>query len=290
MKIIKVQDYIRHKVVTVPAPDDNVTFGDKILLKGKWEKVFGKVVSYAKEVPGIKVHEELTFLKKLSEKEVEDFYKQQEGEKERLIKIQNVADKLKLKMKFFASRIGWDSKIYSFIFVSDNPVDFRELLKNITKEFSGRIHLQRVDPRERAEIIGGIGPCGRLECCMFMKLSNKKVALDSVRDQGIMIRNNPKIYDVSGKIKRCFLYELNAYKKNRRFLPHLKQEIIVNKKKARVMGLDILNRKVKVVFLDSLVYEVFSVNDIEFPNKKEFEEKPLEVEMPKVEIEGVWDE
>ncbi len=284
MKIIKVQDFIRHKVVTIPSPTEKVIFGEKILMKGKWEQVYGKVVLPETEVPGIKVHEELKFFKKLKESDIETFEKLQEGEKERLKKIQKIADDLKLKMKVFASRIGWNSKIYSFIFVSQNPVDFRELLKNIIKEFPARIHLQRVDPRERAEIIGGIGPCGRLECCMFMKLSNKKVALDAVRDQGVMIRNNDKIYDLSGKIKRCFLYEIDDYRKNRRFLPHIKQEILANGKKARVLGLDILNKKVKVIFTETSIFETVSIDNIEYQNKRTFKEKEFKFKMPEIDI------
>ena len=286
MQIIQVRDFIRYKTLTIPTPQEALSFKQKVLLNGDREKIFAEVVGLSRNLPGAKVSEDATFGKVLTGKEVEAFEKLQEGEIERIRNAQKAAEDLKLEMKFFSSRIGWDNKVSGFLFVSEKPVDFRELLKVLPKMFSGRIHLQRVDPRDRAQITGGIGPCGRLECCMFMPLSSQKVSLDAVRDQGVMIKNNPKIYDVSGKIKRCFLYEVDQYRAQRKYLPHIKQEVSVNGKKARVTGLDILNQKIKVVFTDGGIPEVFPAQDVEYPNKSNFIQKPLEFEMPAIDLAG----
>jgi cell fate regulator YaaT (PSP1 superfamily) len=174
----------------------------------------------------------------------------------------------------------------SFFFVSENPVDFRELLKKMIQGFKGRIHLERVSPRQRTKIIGGIGSCGRTDCCQFQSFNTKKVSLDAVRDQGIMINNNPKIFGLHNKIKTCFLYELAGYRKNRRYLPHIRQEVLIKKQKGRVIGLDILNLKVKV-FLENDTIETFPVADIEYENKREAPKDPeLNFDKYNLDIEG----
>ncbi len=287
MEIIQVRDLLRYKVLTVPAPEaTELGFKQSILLKGKRESVVAEVVGLARKLPGAKVDEEFKFEKVLTLKDIESYKKSQTGEEKRLQGAQKEADKLGLNMYFFASQIGWQGKVVSFLFTSENPVDFRDLLKELTKITTGRIHLQRVDPRDRADIIGGPRCCGRPECC-DIHISHKKISLDAVRDQGIMIKNNSKIYDVSGKLKRCLLHEVDLYKKYRKFLPHLKQEVTIEGKKARVTGLDILNGNVKVVFADTDVVENVPVELVEYPNKQAFPREPLKIEMPEIDIEGV---
>ena len=102
-----------------------------------------------------------------------------------------------------------------------------------------------------------------------------------------MINNNAKIFGVHGKIKTCYLYELDQYRKNRKYLPHIKQEVNVGKEKGRVIGLDILNLKVKLIMSNDTI-EVFDVNKVEYENKKVApEEVPLSFEEYEVNIEGL---
>ncbi len=285
MKIIQVRDIIRYKTLTIPAPETELEFHQKILIGSKKEQAVAEIVGLARELPGAKVDEEFTFKRLLKESEISEFDALQEGEIERLRDIQSEADKLELDMHFFASKIGWQGKVYAFLFTSDQPVDFRSLLKSVTKKFSGRVHLQRVDVRDRADLIGGPGCCGRPECCGF-PFSKQKVTLNAVRDQGIMIKGNEKIYDVSGKLKRCLMYEVDLYKEYRKYLPHLKQEVTIDGKKARVIGLDILNQRVKVNFFDNDVTDIYPVAEVEYPNKQTLKIEPLEISTPEVSLEG----
>ena len=197
-----------------------------------------------------------------------------------------MADDIGLDIKFFESRIGWQNRMTSFFFVSENPVDFRELLKKMIQGFKGRIHLERVSSRQRTKIIGGIGPCGRSDCCQFQSFNHKKVSLDAVRDQGIMINNNSKIFGLHNKIKTCFLYELDGYRKNRRYLPHIRQEVTIGEQKGRVIGLDILNLKVKI-FLENDTIETFPVEKVTYENKRQAPEEPeLNFDEHQLDIEG----
>jgi len=286
MEIFQARDLLRYKTLTLEVPA-NVTlnFKQHILLKGARERVVAEIIGMPRSLPGAKVDEDFKFEKTLSATEIKQDEALQEGENERLATVQAAADKLKLKMYFFHSQMGWEEKTISFLFTSEQPVDFRDLLKEITPQFKGRIHLQRLDPRDRADLVGGPRCCGRPECC-DVRLSHQKISLDAVRDQGIVIRGNEKIYDVSGKLKRCLLHEVDMYRANRKYLPHIKQTVTVEGKKALVRGLDILNRRVKVSFMDTDVIEFYPVSKVEYQGKQVAEEVPLEFSMPKVELEG----
>lgn len=288
-KTVRLLDYMRNREIRIEIPEElELDFGKYILLKSDREQLVGKVLDIPRKLKGIQCNKDIKFQRNLSETEVSEFLESQEGSRERRIRAQELADELKLKMHFFESRVGWKKKMYSFFFTSDNPVDFRELLRVMVKEFQGRIHLDRVSMRERTRMVGGIGGCGRgADCCQFLPLKKQKVTLDSVRDQGIMINNNEKILGLHGNVKTCFLYEVDDYREKRKYLPHIRQTVKIGKQEARVTGLDILNQKVKVI-TDTGVFETYPVRELEFEGKREIPEEPeISFEGVKMEREGV---
>lgn len=276
MRILQVVDVLRHKLIRLAVKDD-VEFSLKslLLVDAKKEKIIVRVLGLPRDIPGGQADEGFVFMKKLSLDDSKEFELLQEGEKKRVLVSQTLADSLGLSMKFFASRVGWKKKVISLFFMSGNPVDFRELLKLLIKEFSGRIHLERVGPRDRAKILGGFGSCGRELCCTSFKVKLSSVPMDAVRDQGIVMKDNQKVLGACGKLKCCLMYELSHYREMRRFLPHIRQEVFLSgNRKGRVLGLDILNKKVKVL-LETDTIEVVSVDDITTLNKaKKIAPKP----------------
>ena len=278
MKIVQVIDLLRHQLVRL-ATEEEFEVHDYVLLKNDRDKLLGQVVSRAREVAGAKADEGYELVEKVGEKDLDRYNKTQEGEDERVAIAKQCAIDLKLPMRFFASRTDFTGKTFSFFFTSEEKVDFRDLLKILPKKVNARIHLQRVGTRDRAKILGGFGRCGRPTCCSTFKVELESVPLDSARDQNLLTRDNNKLFGLCGKLKCCLLYEVGLYRELRRNLPHIKQAVTVEGKSARVMGLDILNQKVKVLFDDTDVYDVF---DMELVQKKFAPQKTTPV--PKKEV------
>jgi len=267
MKIVQVIDFLCEKMVQIEAPENETLVSqEKILLKNEGDVLVAKVVSGARELSGAKIDETYTFHKKLTQAE---FQKHEEANKdsfERVKKAREIAEKLNLPMHFFASRSSFDKKVISFFFTAEQNVDFRELVKDLAKKFKKRIHLQRVNAQDRARIVGGVGGCGRVECCQFLKFTPERATMDAVRDQGIMVKHNGRIYGVSGRVKDCFMYEQDMYRAKRKYLPHIKQKVTVNGRVGRVKGLDILNGKVKVLFEED-IQDIFDISVVQYDNK-----------------------
>jgi len=259
MKIVQVIDLLRHQLVRL-ATEEEFEVHDYVLLKNDRDKLVGQVVSRSREVAGAKADDGYELIEKLEEKDIARYNKTQEGEDERVAVAKQCAEDLKLPMRFFASRSDFTGKTFSFFFTSEEKVDFRDLLKILPKKTNARIHLQRVGTRDRAKILGGFGRCGRPTCCSTFKVELESVPLDSARDQNLLTRDNNKLFGLCGKLKCCLLYEVGLYRELRRNLPHIKQAVTVEGKTGRVMGLDILNQKVKVLFEDTDVYDVFDVD------------------------------
>ncbi len=256
-------DILRHKMLSFSVKDKVLQSQEHIIVKNTKEEFVAKIIR-AEETPSIKEQDSTSnnFIRILTPEERRGFYELQQNEKARILIAQDLSLNLKLEMRFFASKVGWQNKVTSFFFVSQDPIDFRELLKLLIKHFQGRIHLERVGARDRAKILGGYGSCGRETCCSSFKINLESVPMDSVRDQGIMMKDNAKVLGLCGKLKCCLLYELPYYRKIRQYLPHIRESVVLkNKKKGMVIGIDILNQKVKIL-LEGGGHEFFSVTEL----------------------------
>ncbi len=269
---IEAVDLVRYRLVTSEVPEDvEVNPQEKIIIKKEREELVAKVIGEAGVVKRKRgIEDGWQFVKKLDFEDLKTHEANQEGERDRIFKAQDLANEQNLEMRIFASRYGWNKSIVSFFFTCEEAVDFRELLKQLNSTFHCRIHLERVGARDKARIIGGFGNCGQPTCCSTFKVDLPAVPMDAVRDQGIVIKDNNKLLGACGKLKCCLLYEVDEYRAMRKGLPHIKQTVMTPKKeKARVIGLDILNQKVKVFLLEAETIDTFDAADI-----KKVETKP----------------
>ncbi|PID70247.1 hypothetical protein CSB37_02580 [bacterium DOLZORAL124_38_8] len=268
MKILQVLDLFKNKMVQLPLPEaENFSTYQLVLLKTEKEQVVGKVITFTRELSNPSLTEGYSFERVLTKEERQAWEQKMDESFARVITARELAEKNKLDMHFFESREDFESKVYSFFFVSPGNVDFRELLKDMAQTFKKRIHLQRVSPNDRLKMIGGYDLSGRENTDNFARFFKEKPTMDVVRDQGIMIRNNPKIYDFSGKIKGSLVYEVELYRELRKYMPHMKQRIKIGDRVGKVKGLDILQNRVKIEF-DGGIIDYFDVADIEYENKK----------------------
>ena len=286
MQIVQIEDVFRLKRYYIEVNEEiELSKDQQILIQKEKDSSVYRIVRLVHGENFRTVESLLKFKKTLTEAEINDFYQLQEGEIERLREARSLSEKLGLEMHFFSSKIGWKAQQSIFYFTSAKPVDFRELLKQMIKAFKGRIQLERVTERDRALMLDGTEICGG-RSYGFLTGPNQKIPLDAVRDQGIVIKNNPKIFDSSGRIKPSMIFELAAYRKNRRFLPHIQQAVKVKDsgKTGKVTGLDILNHRCKVFFDELGIIEFHHVNELEFNNQRDIPED-LQKPVPEIDIE-----
>lgn len=278
MKVLQVLDLFKNKTVQLPLPED-VQFStyQLVLINTGKENVVAKVLTFTRDMKNPSLTEGARFDRVLTKEETTEWNKKMETSFDRVITARELAEKNKLDMHFFDSREDFDARVFSFFFVSAGNVDFRELLKDMAQTFKKRIHLQRVSPNDRLKMIGGYDLSGRDNTDDFARFFKEKPTMDVVRDQGIMIRNNKKIYDFSGKIKGSLVYEVALYRELRKYMPHMKQRIKIGDRVGKVKGLDILQNRVKIEFEGGII-DYFDVADIDYENKKPLPpQKELEI-------------
>ena len=119
-------------------------------------------------------------------------------------------DELGLEMNLVSVRSQFDGSKLTFYFTADGRVDFRELVKMLTKAYRMRIELRQIGVRNRAKICGGMGRCGHALCCSAFMNDFEPVSIRMAKEQGLLL-NPTKISGLCGRLMCCLAFEHKTY-------------------------------------------------------------------------------
>lgn len=135
-----------------------------------------------------------------------------------MIQSREIAKGLGLKMKIGDVEYQGDGNKAIFYYISDERVDFRQLIKDLAAAFHVRIEMKQIGARQEAGRIGGTGPCGRELCCATWVRNFSSVSTNAARFQGVSL-NPTKLAGMCAKLKCCLNYEVDDYMEAARRLP-----------------------------------------------------------------------
>ena len=96
-------------------------------------------------------------------------------------------------------------------FAAPHRVDFRQLIRTLSREIGNRVLLRQLGERDRAKLVGGVGVCGRELCCATFLDHFEPITLQMARDQ--QLGSDPlRISGACGRLMCCLRYEHPAYK------------------------------------------------------------------------------
>ena len=177
-----------------------------------------------------------------------DLAAQQRNEKdakEAMLFAKDVVKKMNLEMEIFAAEYNLDrSKLY-FLFLSEDRVDFRDLLRALATQFHTRIDLRQVGARDRAKLYGAIGICGLPLCCTTFLNEFDNISINRAKNQMLTL-NIPKLTGHCGKLLCCLKYEDDAYTEIKARLPHVGDRYMIEGVSFKVTSMNVLTRVIKV--------------------------------------------
>ena len=176
-------------------------------------------------------------LRKARQKDIDDVAKNAEAAKEALVICDKHIKELNLDMNLIEAEYTLDRSKIIFVYVADERVDFRELLKALAAEFKCRIELRQIGPRNKSKIIGGLGMCGMETCCSRFLNDFDVVSINMAKNQ---------LSGQCGKLMCCLKYEDQQYKKLREGLPKLNSQIEYKGHRYRVTSLNVLLQQAKI--------------------------------------------
>ena len=139
-----------------------------------------------------------------------------------------------------------------FYFVVPPPekrVDFRELVRDLARQLHTRIEMRQIGVRDEAKLLADYGDCGKPVCCNTHMREMPPVSMRMAKLQKSTL-DPSKISGRCGRLKCCLRFEHHVYEEFAQQLPAVGTRILTRRGRGKVLGQEILARKLLVEFED----------------------------------------
>lgn len=144
--------------------------------------------------------------------------------RERLKIVRHHAAELELDMKAVEVEPVLSEELLTIYYMSEDRIDFRELVKILGSEFACRIEMRQVGARDEARLTADYERCGQHCCCTnFLKVL-KPVSMRSAKVQKATL-DPLKISGRCGRLMCCLRYEDETYSELKQRLPKRKTRV-----------------------------------------------------------------
>lgn len=252
MKIVKVQFAPWDKTYNFSYGGEDLKIGDYVVVETKLGIELAKVVAF--DDNGSTIAADADPIKPVSRKATKedlDCVLEQNKQKDKVFKkCVALIKKNQLPIKLVDVHCSLDDTRLTFAFIADGRVDFRELLKDLNKDFKKNIRLQQIGIRDEIKINGDIGCCGMNLCCQgfYKELGNVTSELAAL--QQVAHRGSERLSGVCGRLKCCLTFEEKLYNELAEKLPMIGETVTTSHGKGEVIGWHVLKQTVDVLLED----------------------------------------
>lgn len=157
-----------------------------------------------------------------------------------------VIKRMGLEMKLVDCHVSFDGKRITFAFLADGRVDFRELVKEMTRHFQKSIRMQQLGARDEVKISGDFAHCGRELCCKKFLKTLGGVNSELAFNQQISHRGSERLSGACGRLMCCLQYENDDYVALMKNMPQIGSGMRTPLGKGKVVGWHTLKQTVDV--------------------------------------------
>jgi cell fate regulator YaaT (PSP1 superfamily) len=179
----------------------------------------------------------------------EQVLKNQEREHEAFLRCSDFIHERRLQMELVDVESLFGGERLIFYFLAEKRVDFRDLVKDLAREFRTRIEMRQIGVRDEAKLLADYGDCGKPVCCNTHMAVMPPVSMKMAKLQKSTL-DPSKISGRCGRLKCCLRFEQDVYEDFQKELPPAGSRIVTGKGQARVLAQEILARKLLVEFED----------------------------------------
>lgn len=190
-----------------------------------------------------------TLLRPAGEGDRKRFRERKEEVPRLLPKVQARVQARGLPMRFVTGELDLERRFLRLFFTAPGRVDFRELLRELSRELGMRLELRQVGPRDVARLLGGVGPCGRPICCRSFLRQLRPIPLELAFDQQLFF-SPERITGHCGRLMCCLAYEHAQYLEALQGLPKVGQRLTLEGRRGKVTGVNIFRSTVSISWED----------------------------------------
>jgi len=247
VKAAGVRFYLQDKIYNFSQNGLELVVGDTVIVETELGQESGEVVIVNQELDENKLEHPLRpILRKANNVDLERIKKYESKKKEGLEFCKKEIERHKLPMKLIDMSYSFDGSKITFYFISEARVDFRELVKNLTRYFQKSIRLQQIGSRDVARNFGGYGICGRELCCKKFLKKFKSISTNMAEKQQMVSRGSERITGLCNRLLCCLAYEEETYEELDKNMPKIGTKVKTDKGVGQVISKNILKQTVEV--------------------------------------------
>lgn len=235
--------------------------GQKVIVETPKGLEMATVVLPIKEVEGMDITSKIVRMATKADLEKVDKMYQKQQHVETIVK--QAVEKYQLDFKLVSVDFPFDGSRIVISFVSEDRVDFRELVKDLAQSLKTRVELKQIGVRDQVKEIGSIGVCGK-ECCCREYLSDfDKVSIKMAKNQGLSLTPS-KISGMCGRLMCCLSFEDAYYQEVSKKMPKMGSVVKTPAGEGTVYYNDMLREMVtvKMIVNDMPKLSIFPLSDI----------------------------
>ncbi|MEK6642398.1 MAG: regulatory iron-sulfur-containing complex subunit RicT [Planctomycetota bacterium] len=183
----------------------------------------------------------------------------------RLLRAKTLARERELPMKFVACEHLFGGERVIFHFMSENRVDFRDLVHELAHEYHTRIEMHQVGARDEARLVADYEICGRECCCKNFLKTLRPVTMRMAKLQKATL-DPSKVSGRCGRLRCCLRYEHEGYEEMNAKLPRAGTRVETDKGVGTVKDRQVLTQLLMIEYdadgtIETVGFEMTKVLD-----------------------------
>lgn len=156
------------------------------------------------------------------------------------------AQALGMNIKIVKVEFSFDGSSAVVYFTSEQRVDFRNLVHELSQQLRTRVEMRQVGVRDEAKFLGGIGRCGRELCCVTWLREFAPVSIKMAKTQDLPL-NAPEVSGACGRLLCCLAYENDFYAEARKQMPRINSIVETPHGPGKVKQVHVLTNSIRVL-------------------------------------------
>lgn len=172
-----------------------------------------------------------------------------------------LSSELGLDMKFVTCEHLLGGERLIFYFMSEDRIDFRDLVRQLAQEYHTRIEMHQVGARDEARLVADYEICGRECCCKNFLKKLRRVSMRMAKIQKATL-DPSKVSGRCGRLRCCLRYEHEGYEDLNKKLPRVGTRIRTEAGIATIRDRQILTQLLNVQFDGQRDLETIPIEEV----------------------------
>lgn len=230
-----------------PAELDDLRPGEHVVVETSRGRSLGQIVFAAKMVADAEISGNLKpVVRRATAWDMVQNDQMVHREPEALEICRKRAQALGMNVKVVKVEFSFDGSSAVVYFTSDQRIDFRNLVHELSQMLRTRVEMRQVGVRDEAKFLGGLGRCGRELCCATWLREFAPVSIKMAKTQDLPL-NAPEVSGACGRLLCCLAYENDFYAEARKQMPRINSIVETPQGPGKIKQVHVLTNSVRVL-------------------------------------------